>query len=123
MSGTTKTSAASIVTADYLSATSKYTLVTYWLNPQTEIPLETTFNLNTDVTVPAFSSLDAPDEKKLVLEWATEDQFLGYDRFSGEIGGGRIFLQTSKGIIVKGAIVGGPTRGQGFVGAGTWTRA
>lgn len=116
-------SMASISTADYLSVTSKYTLVTYWYNPETEIELTATFNINSDVTVPSFYSAEAPVRKTLSVEGSSEEQFFGFDEFSGEIGGGRIFIMTRKGLKVKGVIVGGPEKGQSFVGSGTWTRA
>ncbi|KAF8598450.1 hypothetical protein BDV93DRAFT_526725 [Ceratobasidium sp. AG-I] len=116
-------SMASIATADHLSATSKYNLVTYWYNPETEIELTSNFNINADVTVPAFFSAEAPARKTLNVEAISEDQFLGFDEFSGEIGGGRIFIVTKKGVKIKGEIVGGPDQGQSFVGAGSWTRA
>ncbi|KAG9090017.1 hypothetical protein FRC06_001249 [Ceratobasidium sp. 370] len=118
-----KTSVASIVTAEHAPVTSKYTLVTLWVNPETNIPLAATFNINTDILVPAFTSTDAPTRKTLSLEWTTEDQFCGFDQFSGEIGGDRIYIMTRKGIKVKGTIVGGPTSAQSFVGTGTWARA
>ncbi|KAG8742418.1 hypothetical protein FRC10_001552 [Ceratobasidium sp. 414] len=123
MSNETKIYMASIVSADHLSATSKYTLITHWIHPQSGIPLAAAFNINADVVVPAFMSTDAPDQQTLSLEWTTDDQFLGFDEFSGEIGAGRIYIRTGKGIKVKGVIVGGPAGGQSFVGAGTWTRA
>jgi hypothetical protein len=112
-----------IVTAVDDDVTSKYTLRTWWTNPESGIDEPATFNINADVAVKRFKSTGAPDTKTLNLEWTDKDQFLGYDRFSGSIGGGRIYIKTEKGIKVKGEIVGGPTDGQTFVGAGTWTKA
>jgi hypothetical protein len=103
--------------------TSKYTCRTYWRNPETEINEPATFNINADVAVKRFHSKDAPQKMTLTVEWTDKEQFLGYDRFSGSIGGGRIYIKTEKGIKVKGEIVGGPSDGQTFVGAGTWTKA
>ncbi|KAG9090018.1 hypothetical protein FRC06_001250, partial [Ceratobasidium sp. 370] len=116
MPSVTKTSVASIVTAEHAAVTSKYTLVTLWVNPETNIPLAATFSINADILVPAFMSTSAPTRKTLSLEWTTENQFSGFDQFSGEIGGGRIYIKTRKGIKVKGTILGGPSSVQSFVG-------
>ena len=117
-----KTSAGSIVTAQQLSESSKYTLLSYWHNPQTGMDNETVFNINADSMVPTFASLEAPARRNLLVEWTDERQFLGYDRFSGEIGGGRIYIKTEKGIVIKGPIAGGPSRTRRFDGAGAWVR-
>jgi hypothetical protein len=87
-----------------------------------------TFNCNSDVTVPKFwseGSDKAPKPERTLIgtytEWTT--QGLGFDSFEGTIGDGRIYLTTGKGIVIKGAIKGGPDEGQTITGRGTWTQA
>jgi hypothetical protein len=103
--------------------TSKFVLNVSIPNEETGIPVLYTFNVNSDVALHRFKSQDAPQEKKLTASYTSLDQFLGYDRFNGSIGGGRIFIKTEKGVKVKGAIEGGPGDGQTFTGAGTWARS
>ena len=96
---------------------SKFTIKgSMWVNPNDhdEGTVPITFNANSDVSVPKFSSAD----KALKLLYTTFDA--GYDSFRGTIGDGKIFVKTGKGITIKGSITGGPAEGQSFVGSGTW---
>ncbi|CAA7262425.1 unnamed protein product [Cyclocybe aegerita] len=90
-----------------------------WNNPadhdEGSVPI--TFNANSDVAVPKFYSAD----KSLTLLYDTFTA--GYDTFRGNIGGGKIFFKTGKGITIKGDVTGGPAEGQNFVGSGTWIQA
>ncbi|KAJ7159213.1 hypothetical protein C8R43DRAFT_994179 [Mycena crocata] len=97
-----------------------------WVNGQDQdegtVPI--TFNCNSDVAVPRFWSEGSnanPPGYCLIGRydnWAT--QGIGHDEFRGTIGEGKIFLKTSKGVVIKGSISGGPATGQTIVGAGTW---
>lgn len=118
-----KVCAASIVTAEHLAVTSNYTLLTFWRNPATRVDLNSVFNINADVMVPAFSSIQAPARATLIVEWSSESQLIGKDKFTGEIGGGRIYIKTDKGLVIKGAIAGGPAQVHSFSGGGSWARA
>jgi hypothetical protein len=117
-----KAAAAWINTDEDSDITSKYTLKCYLPNEETGIPEQWTYNINADVSLKRFKSTDAPDERALAAEYSNTEQFLGYDRFNGSIGSGRIYIKTEKGIKIKGTIEGGPQDGQTFVGAGTWTK-
>jgi hypothetical protein len=117
-----QTTHAWIVTAVDDDIASKYTVKATLDNPETGIPEQWTYNINADVAVKRFKSTGAPDQRVLSLEYGNTGQFLGYDRFNGSIGSGRIYIKTEKGIKIKGTIEGGPTDGQTFVGAGTWTK-
>lgn len=120
---TTKAVRASIFTGDD-GETTKYTIQTSWNDPTTGISLPTVFNINSDILVEKFKSVGAPAEETLVLEYRSDSsQPVGFQKFSGIIGGGRIYIQIDGGIVIKGDIMGGPEQGQTFVGAGTWTRA
>jgi len=103
-----------------LSVASKYTVEGSWYNPNSGITTRSTFNINSDVTIPVFNTRGAPKEKTLDITWSDAMQFVGYDTFTGSIGDGRIYIVTGKGIVCKGQIEGGPEDGATFVGAGTW---
>jgi hypothetical protein len=86
-------------------------------NDRDEGTVTISFNANSDVSVPKFWS----DAKALVLLYT--EVTAGFDTFRGNIGGGKIFLKTGKGITIKGDIHGGPPEGQNFVGSGTWIQS
>ena len=107
---------------------SKFVLEGAWLDPETEISVRWTYNINSDVSVPAFNSPDALDKPPVYAlsgtSWVRDSQFTGYDSFSGTFGEGRIYIKTRKGLVIKGPIVGGPDAGgQCFVGYGTFANA
>ena len=99
---------------------SKFTIKgAMWNNPadHDEGTVTISFNANSDVAVPKFWS----DDKALVLLY---DGFnAGFDTFRGNIGAGKIFVKTGKGLTIKGNIYGGPPEGQNFVGSGTWIQS
>jgi hypothetical protein len=111
-----------IITAVDDDIASKYTFKTTLVDNETGNAEPYTYNINADVSVRRFSSKGAPSDETLTVEYANREQFLGHDRFSGSIGGGRIYIKTEKGIKIKGEIEGGPIDGQTFVGSGTWTK-
>jgi len=105
---------------------SKFRLEGKLKNPVTEVDEIWAFNVNSDVSVVKFFSRGAdkvPIQYTLVGSWTKMEQFSGFDRFSGSIGGGRIYIKTTNGIVFKGEIVGGPAEGQSFVGSGTWLKS
>ncbi|KAF9072603.1 Aa1-PRI4 [Rhodocollybia butyracea] len=87
-----------------------------WANPDDndEGTIPVAYTINSDVTVPKFWS----DDKALALLY--DDIPMGFDSFRGSIGNGRIFIETGKGVTIKGPIHGGPEEGQSFTGSGTW---
>ena len=107
---------------------SKFVLEGAWLDPETEISVRWTYNINSDVSVPAFNSPDALDKPPVYAlsgtGWVRDSQFTGYDSFSGTFGEGRIYIKTGKGLVIKGPIVGGPDAGgQRFVEYKTFANA
>jgi len=105
---------------------SKYRLEGRWENRETGILEIWTLNVNTDIPIPRFNSKGAnnsPPESNLTATYENNNQFIGFDRFSGSIGGGRFYLRTDKGVVVKGEIEGGPEEGQSFVGSGSWIKS
>ena len=105
---------------------SKFKLEGRWENSQTGVYERWVFNINSDVALPAFHSPGAdknPPQWNLTGIWQVNTQFTGFDRFSGSIGEGRIYIHTDKGLVFKGAIIGGPDEGSSFVGAGTWIKS
>ncbi|CAE6420873.1 unnamed protein product [Rhizoctonia solani] len=113
---------ASIIVRNPESATS-YTVKSAWEDPESGIPLDIVFNVNTNTIVEKFHSEGAPEKRTLDMEYTSPSQFAGYHEFRGTIGAGRIDIRLANGVVFKGKIVGGPQAGQAFVGAGTWTRS
>jgi hypothetical protein len=104
------------------SVTSKYTFHWFWKDLESGMEIPISYNINSDVSIPSFHSKGAPDRKELTVTYIPEEgEPNGYNRFSGSIGNGRIYIKT-KNLKIQGPIVGGPVEGQTFVGAGTWTR-
>ncbi|GJJ14408.1 hypothetical protein Clacol_008672 [Clathrus columnatus] len=104
---------------------SKFKLEGQWRNDETGINTPWTFNVNSDVSVNKFWTVGAdktPPQRTLEYTYDNSSQFIGFDRFSGSIGGGRIYIRTDKGVVFKGEIKGGPEEGQSFTGAGTWLK-
>ncbi|KAG8788204.1 hypothetical protein FRC12_014834 [Ceratobasidium sp. 428] len=106
--------------ADVLS---KYTLQWSWTDSRSGIPIPLTFNINSDVPVPAFKSDKGLNESQLDLRYVpSRGQPNGLSSFYGMVGDRRIYLEIpSWGIVVEGAVVGGPDVGVTFVGNGNWT--
>ncbi|KAJ3506794.1 hypothetical protein NLJ89_g6666 [Agrocybe chaxingu] len=90
-----------------------------WNNPaeHDEGTVPIFFTADAGVFLPKFSSVN----KGLTVHYDTFNG--GFDTFRGNIGDGRIFIRTGQGIVIKGAIDGGPDEGQDFVGSGTWMEA
>ncbi|KAG8707671.1 hypothetical protein FRC09_001675 [Ceratobasidium sp. 395] len=104
---------------------SKYTLQWSWTDSRSGIPIPFTFNINSDIPVPAFKTDREPNESQLNIRYVpSRGQPNGLSSFNGVIGNGRIYLEIpSWGIVVEGSIVGGPKAGTKFVGSGNWTTA
>jgi hypothetical protein len=102
--------------------TGKFLLGFNWPDPDMgDMPVELYMNVNSDVSVSQFTAklgavtITVPNNKELS----------GIFRFTGNIGGGRIFMKIRSSIgdvIVKGTIEGGPEQGRTFVGTGGFTR-
>ncbi|CAA7262444.1 unnamed protein product [Cyclocybe aegerita] len=99
---------------------SKFTIKgAMWNNPEDhdEGTVPIFFTVDSDVSLPRFSSVG----RGLTVHY---DKLQGgFDTFRGNIGGGKIFIRTGQGVVIKGRIDGGPDEGQNFVGSGTWTQA
>ncbi|KAG8768171.1 hypothetical protein FRC12_005732 [Ceratobasidium sp. 428] len=104
---------------------SKYTLQWSWTDSRSGIPIPFTFNINSDIPLPAFKTDRGPNESQLDIRYVpSRGQPNGLSTFNGVIGNGRIYLEIpSWGIVVEGSIVGGPKAGTKFVGSGNWTTA
>ena len=92
-------------------------------NDHDEGKVPISFNCNSDVTVPAFwseGSSKNPPVRGIECTVSNRLDASGHDSFRGTISDGKIYMKTSKGVVVKGKIKGGPTTGQTFVGSGTW---
>ncbi|GJJ15160.1 hypothetical protein Clacol_009435 [Clathrus columnatus] len=104
---------------------SKFRIEAIDYNPETDFKELTILNVNSDVAVIKFSSIDAeksPPEYNLIEIWEKPSDRTGLARISGHIGEGKIYLLTDKGVIIKGDIVGGPVESQSITGTGTWTK-
>jgi hypothetical protein len=119
---TSTANCASIFTGISGEAT-KFTLETAWRHPETGIPVPAVFNINSDVLIESFKSEGAQEMRTLSLTYTSISQAIGFQRFEGTVGENKIYIMLERGMVVKGKIVGGPAKGQTFVGAGTWTRA
>lgn len=73
-------------------------------------------NINADVAIKPFTA-----ETLAVVYKDAADDFTGFARFRGNIGGGKISFALDSGMKVTGAIEGGPKESQSFVGTGTFT--
>ncbi|KAG8768173.1 hypothetical protein FRC12_005734 [Ceratobasidium sp. 428] len=102
---------------------SKYTLQWSWTDSRSGIPIPFTFNINSDIPLPAFKTDRGPNESQLDIRYVpSRGQPNGLSSFHGMIGDRRIYLEIpSWGIVVEGVIVGGPDVGVTFVGNGNWT--
>lgn len=70
-----------------------------------------------DVVVPQFSGTG------LKITFNGYENLTGDQRFSGLIGRNQIKIETTRGVIIEGPIIGGPGSVQTFIGVGTWTSA
>jgi hypothetical protein len=105
---------------------SKFLLEGAFENPEAEVEEVWSLNVNSDVAIISFHSVGAnqdPPERRLVSVYQSIVQLTGFDKISGSIGNGKIYIHTQRGVVIKGDIIGGPKTGQTFIGAGTWTRA
>ncbi|KAF5353352.1 hypothetical protein D9756_007806 [Leucocoprinus leucothites] len=108
-----------------LDVQSKYTIEGFWVDGGTGVNQIWTFNVNADVAVPKFYSPGA-QQGMYSLSGTKPNGFesmVGYDTFTGSVGGGRFYIRTRKGVIIKGPIVGGTREGVSFVGSGTWMKS
>ncbi|KAJ6499813.1 Aa1-PRI4 [Mycena vulgaris] len=84
------------------------------------------FNCNTNITVLRFwsdGSEKNPPFRSLTCtynDWTA--QGAGYDSCRGTIGEGRIYLNTGKGVVIKGKMEVMEGTGQVIVGSGTWSK-
>jgi hypothetical protein len=109
-------------TAPSGDSTGKFLVGFNWPDPEMgDMPVAFKIFFNSDVSVPQFTAklgavtITVPNRKKLS----------GLFRFTGNVGGGRIFLKiesTIGDVIVEGTIEGGPDQEQTFAGAGTFIR-
>lgn len=105
---------------------SKFTIQGRWLDPEQEVYIGWTYNVNSDVALVTFNSpgaTDKPPKYALNGTWREKSDLLGFKKFDGVIGGGRFYIKTVDGVVIKGPIEGGPDEGQSFTGSGTFTRA
>ncbi|GJJ14407.1 hypothetical protein Clacol_008671 [Clathrus columnatus] len=95
---------------------SKFKVEVFVPDSETGVTMTYVYNINSDVSVSKFSSKGAPKERALDATVGARG-LAGFDRFSGAIGDGRIYIRTDNGVIIKGPITGGPEEGQSFVGS------
>jgi hypothetical protein len=103
---------------------SKFRIEVRLPDPRSDIHTILIFNVNSDIPLPKFHS-DGADRKPvqtlLTVVYKDQEQFTGFHRFSGKIGEKRIWIETDRGIVFKGGIVGGPEEGVSLGGSGSWT--
>jgi hypothetical protein len=102
--------------------TGKFLVGFDWPDPDMgDMPVALNMNVNSDVSLPQFTA----KKGKVTITVPNKKEPSGMFRFTGSIGGGKIFMKIpSKAgdIIVKGEIEGGPDQGRTFVATGGFTR-